>query len=177
MKCLPFRRGSWGVAVVGLAGLLATLLAGCGADAYRPYKNGVGYSDVQLAPDVYQVYYEAPASMSYGTAQRLALVRAAQLAQANGKPYFVVLNSRSGQRVETDVSPGLRPGRYGELAYDDPLFYGGTYYGGYARTYERPLIRMSVKLLDESGERGLEAAKVIAQAQRDELLKPKLDTD
>ena len=151
----------------------ALLAAGCGYDPYRPYQNGVGYSDAQLAPDVYQVYYEGTASMSYGQSQRLALLRAAQLAAGEGKPYFVVLSSRSSDRTEVTVTPGgLRSGRYGELAYDDPLFYGGTYYGGVTRAYDRPVVQISVRLLDEPAERALEATKVIADARRDGLLKP-----
>lgn len=88
-----------------LLGLL-TWLSACSAlfpPKYRPYSNEVGYSDVQIAKDRYEVSYTGPAEFTEIQAKKMAIVRAAELARNAGTRWFRIVAEESSSR-KTRVS-------------------------------------------------------------------------
>ncbi len=75
--------------------LLALTFGGCAlasASGYQPSGPDGGYSELQLAPDMFRVAFQGNTYTSRERVADLALLRAAELALTNGAPYFVVLN-------------------------------------------------------------------------------------
>ena len=165
-------------AIRTLAALSLLAIAGCVAsDPYRPYRGGVGFSDAAVAPDVYDVYYEGKSSASLGLAQRMALVRAAEIALQKGRSHFVVLSRDAEQEQEFSATPGLTPGLGirshgigGDPYYGTGVGGGIGYYGGYGRYYDRPVARLRVRLLDGPQENAFDAREVFGDARADGLL-------
>ena len=92
--------------------LVSVGLAAC-ATPYAPYEcKGlievcVGYSQVQLAPDVYQVRFEGAANMDRrARIEDYTLLRSAELTLESGFEYFVVLQATDATSTQTHSSPG-----------------------------------------------------------------------
>ena len=86
------------VSAVGLAGCAATgagLGGGAGGEpVFAPAAaeaSGLGYDHVRLGPDVYRVWFSAPAGTDPALVERLALRHAAELALAAGADHVQVL--------------------------------------------------------------------------------------
>ena len=139
--------------VAGVAGV-----AGCAGDPYRPYEGGVGFSEAEVAPDVWQVIYEGPRRMSYGQATHLARRRAAELAARAGKPYFRIVEAQPLSRIHTDLHRHYDPYDRRERR--------GLYGPGYdleADTYARPGAILRVRLLDEAAPDAFETRRILQQ--------------
>jgi len=121
--------------------LLAVIVCSCGTP-YRPVKNGTGFADEQIAPDMFVISFQGNGHDVSEKVSDFALLRAAQLALAHGYPYFGVVditNTSSArpyvqrQQFYTDYPPGmgLPPPSLG--GYDPYRF-------GYIVQYEQPRI-------------------------------------
>lgn len=85
---------------LGLVGLMGAL-TGCSAlfpPNYRPYSKQVGYSDVQLAKNRFQIGYIGPADFTEIQAKKMALLRAAELTRNAGARWFRILSAESSSR-------------------------------------------------------------------------------
>jgi hypothetical protein len=76
--------------------LVSAGVAGC-ATPYQPKGFAGGYSEVQLNPDTYQISVEGNGYTSTDRAQKIALLRAAQLTLAAGAERFIMLGGSVGQ--------------------------------------------------------------------------------
>ena len=75
--------------------LLVLTFGGCAlasATGYQPAGSDGGYSELQLAHDMYRVAFQGNTYTSQERVADMALLRAADLALAHGASYFVVLN-------------------------------------------------------------------------------------
>jgi hypothetical protein len=86
-----------------LSGLffLGFALIGCSAlfpPNYRPYSNQVGFSDVQVAKDRFQVGYIGPADFTEIQAKKMALLRAAELTRNAGARWFRIVSEEASSR-------------------------------------------------------------------------------
>lgn len=161
------------VLLIGIIGLVTA--GGCSTPAYRPFKGGVGYSEAQLGPDVYDVAYEGTESMSIGRATELAKVRAAELALLHGKSHFRVLDRNNATRIESDRSGSYYGGGYndfGRRGYGSGVGVGVTFGGG-GKIDSRPTTVLRVELLDGPAEGAFEARQVLDDAVRRELVPAK----
>lgn len=89
------------VIVLSLIGALTGALTGCSAlypPNYRPYSNQVGYSDVQVAKDRFQIGYIGPADFTEIQAKKMALLRAAELTRNAGARWFRILSEEASSR-------------------------------------------------------------------------------
>ena len=119
--------------------LLSIALVGC-ATPYRPIKAGTGFSDKRIAPDEFEVGFQANGQTSPQQASDFALLRAAEITLENGFTCFAVVditNTSSAkvytarQRFYSDYPPavGLPPPSPG--LFDSSRF-------GYIVEYDRP---------------------------------------
>ncbi len=82
-----------------LLGLL--YLAGCAGffpPNYRPYSNQVGFSDVQIAKNTYEVNYVGPAEFTEIQAKKMAILRAAELTRIAGFRWFRIVSEDEKSR-------------------------------------------------------------------------------
>ena len=132
--------------------MMAFWLCSC-ATPYRPLKSGTGFSEAQLAADVFQVSFQGNGQISTEDVQDYALLRASQLTLQHGFSYFAVediTNTSSvrpytgRQQFHTDYPPnmGLPPPTLG--GYDQ---FGAGYIVEYEqpRLYVRPGTSLRIK--------------------------------
>ena len=120
-------------AMLGLGAI--ALLAGCAAEPpyFGPAGPGhpTGYTDQQIDQNRFRVSYQGSSSTPRVTVENFLLLRAAQVAQQAGYPYFV-FDTRDTKTKTTYFStfagwPGWGGyGRYGWYGWDAPPFDGDT---------------------------------------------------
>ena len=124
----------------GLSALLAaSLLAGCAASTvpdYRPRLPGgtVGYSDLQLSPNLYRISFSGSTASTRDDVERYLLRRAAEVTLASGYTHFVL----SGRDTERDTSFYGNSYLYGPYPYYYPYYQPYPYYPYYGAPYYAP---------------------------------------
>ena len=83
--------------------LVASLL-GC-ATAYQPQGFSGGFTETQLAPDVWRVAFIGNGYTGGERAENFAMLRSAELALANGFTHFAFLSSKTGTNVSSYTAP------------------------------------------------------------------------
>ncbi|GEM_PF-1929536 len=102
--------------------LAIVILAACAApNPYRPLESGLGYSEVNIAKDRYEIMFHGSTEQDQLTAKKYAILRAAEIAKRENFPYFRVENGKTREKeerqtireTETHVDPyDPYPGRY-----------------------------------------------------------------
>ena len=85
--------------------LLSTLCSGC-ATPYQPTGFTGGYSETQLAPDVFRVFFRGNGYTSGERAQDFALLRAAELTLEGDFKHFAIIDESSSTEVVPFTMPG-----------------------------------------------------------------------
>lgn len=93
----------WRVSIVVMVG--ATVLSGC-ATAYQQQGFSGGYSETQLAPDVFRVNFKGNGYTSAERTQDFALLRAAESSLEKGFRYFALLDGSASSKTSTFITPG-----------------------------------------------------------------------
>ena len=101
------------IRAAGATALLA-LVAACGPAEYqRAAEPGdVGYRTTQLAEDRFLVSFQGDPATSRQTVETYLLYRAAEVADRQGHPYFVIVNRETDRDVDVR-SYYTAPGFYG----------------------------------------------------------------
>ncbi|WP_156878238.1 CC0125/CC1285 family lipoprotein [Sphingopyxis sp. QXT-31] len=102
-------------------GLVAvtSVLSGCAGTPYQKLGVGGGYSDKTKAPGRWEIRFISNVASSVGFAEQAALYRAAELAKADGYPYFQVVSGSvffSTHAIATSTSVGYMTSK-GQKAY------------------------------------------------------------
>ena len=148
---------------IAAAVLLVGLLAGCSGPAYRPFKNGVGFSDAMIGQDLFEVTYNGSSSTGASDATYYATLRAAELAAYRGKPFLRIERIEQSAVTETDwMPPEYRTQRIRGRNIDTVYT---TATPGYTNTYNVPISRLVVRLLDTGDGSALEARQILLDAQ------------
>lgn len=88
-----------------ISGFSLLLLQGC-ATSYQQKGFTGGYSETQLAPDVFRVNFQGNGYTSSERAQDFALLRAAELSLEKGFRYFALLDESSSSKLSTFTTSG-----------------------------------------------------------------------
>jgi hypothetical protein len=147
--------------------VISTGSAGCASEPlplYRPFERRAGYSEVQIAPDRYQVTYQGTPGMSDGAAAELAKLRAAELARLLGKSHIRAVDLRMSGRTYTDYEPAWWTtdsylDRDGHSHYHQRLLREAYY-----DTYSVPVAVLVVELLNTPAPDALDAQEVWERA-------------
>jgi hypothetical protein len=137
------------------------LLGGC--SVYHPLRGGVGYTDLPIGPNTYEVTYSGTSDMPVGQARWFCLLRSSELSVLRNDPYFQILD----EHVYLDYGSYYYPGQY------DPYYYGWGRHGhwgyvhepGYIQPYTLPEVTMKVELSPQPGPKTIPAAYLIRQAE------------
>jgi hypothetical protein len=103
--------------------LLALTFGGCalaGATEYQVAGPDGGYSELQLAPDLYRIAFQGNAYTSQERVADMALLRAADLTLGQGASHFVVVNQLRESRSFSSGPHVVQPHGWYGYAYWGP---------------------------------------------------------
>lgn len=120
--------------ILGLSMLLALVLSGCATTPSKPLTfDQLGqFSNTPLNAQSYRISFQARPDMSFGTAEEITLVKAAQTTLQNGFQYFKVLNDPSNRN---------QPPRQA-VVYSSPMYAPYGYYRRYPGFWPDPFYDM-----------------------------------
>ena len=129
--------------------LLTALLSAC-ATGYQSKGFTGGFSETQLAPDVFRVSFSGNALTSQNRVQDFALLRAAELTLANNARYFAIISSSDQSRTYTHVTPGSSYTTGTVSGYGNSANYSGTttYTPPRVDTYYKPGVGMMFRTFE-----------------------------
>ena len=82
-------------------------LAGCATSYQSKGLMGDGYSETQIAPDVFRVSFGGNGYTSGERAQYFTWLRAAELTLQHGFQYFVIVDEKNATKISTSTLPGF----------------------------------------------------------------------
>ncbi len=129
-----------------LALVCLALLAGC-ATPYAPNGMPGGYSESQLAEDVFRVTFKGNGYTKLDQAEEMALLRSAEVVSEKGYSHFVLLDERVHVEQQTFTTPMQARttgtlNSYGSTSY---LNARTQYTGGQTFTSNHPMVVKMVK--------------------------------
>lgn len=101
------------------------LLSSC-ATMYQPSSFSGGYSDTQMAPDVFRVNFAGNGYTSSERSQDFTLLRASELTLQNGFKYFAIINESNTTKIDSYTTQGS--------SYTSGTAYVNGGYGSYSST-------------------------------------------
>jgi hypothetical protein len=141
-----------------LACLILPLLAAC--NPYHPLRGGIGFTEVPLGNETYQVTYVGNRSLA--ECRQYCLTRAAELAVLRGNPYFQILDERVYMSYGTAYYPGYGGGYYGGGRHGG--YWVHSYSPGYAEVYPLPEVTMQIRLCQPNEPNAIPAAYILREA-------------
>ena len=106
----------------------AMFVSGC-ATSYQSTSFTGGYSETQLAPDVFRVYFRGNGYTSGERAEDFAMLRAADLCLQHGFAFFALLNESSSTSTSAVATPGYAYTTGSAYGYGNSATYSGqTFY-------------------------------------------------
>lgn len=129
---------------------IGVLLASGGCST--PYKsNGFrgGYSETLLAPDLFRVFFRGNGHTSHEKVQDFALLRAAELAEQYGYPFFLIVDEQNLTTAHSFATPGNATTTGSVNFYGNQANYSEhtTYNPAQIHTYYKPKTGLLVKCL------------------------------
>ena len=137
--------------------MFALPLVGCAGPLYRPYDGKIGFSEAEVSPNTFTVFYDGTSKMSFGTATSFARARAAEIALDRGFGYFRVISAGNSTRTQVERYLADRPAGVGhrdELGDPYPI----------SDFYEVPVAQMTIELLRDPAEDAFRAQQVYDEA-------------
>jgi hypothetical protein len=124
----------------------AMFVSGC-ATSYQSTSFTGGYSETQLAPDVFRVYFRGNGYTSGERAQDFALLRAADLCSQHDFAYFAVLDENSSTSTSAVTTPGYAYTTGSAYAYGNSATYNGytTYSPGQTFIIHKPRAGLMIR--------------------------------
>jgi hypothetical protein len=146
--------------------LVVPLLGACGS-VYRPLQGGVGFMEVPVGADGYQISYVGDTNMSATEARRYTLLRAAELATLRGEPYFRITEEHIYMTYGDRYWPGTDTRfveTFGDRRGRTRVVIHHMYDPGYTEIYMVPESEMQVQLTKDGAAPAIPAVYVLQQA-------------
>lgn len=126
--------------------LLWCLLSGC-ATSYHPSGFAGGFSDTQLAPDVFRVNFRGNGHTSSERSQDFAMLRAADLCLQHNFTCFALLDQKDSSAAYSYTTSGEAHTTGTASAYGNTATYSGTttYSPGQTYTYYKPRSELMIR--------------------------------
>lgn len=135
------------------ATLVAVLLSSC-ATSYQPTGFTGGFSETQLAPDVFRIAFEGNGYTSTQRAQDFSMLRASELALKNGFTHLAVVDERSSTAAHSFTTSGQATTTGTAYLSGNRATYSGqtTYNPGQTHTFYKPRTGLVVQLFKSKPE-------------------------
>ncbi len=140
---------------VGLVVVAIVLLGGC-ATGYQSTGFTGGYEHTRLDENVFVVNFRGNGYTSTQRAADFAMLRAAELSQQYGYPYFVVADSSTAIRTSTYTTP-TQSTTTGQATFQGNSVYGSsqtTTYGGQTYNINKPGVTLVIVALPDRPQDG-----------------------
>lgn len=133
-------------ALITLLAVLAGCSTGYKSDGFMSYSGG--YSQTQLAENMFEVNFKGNGYTSAEKAKDFALLRSAELTLEHGFSYFQIISAASGMRESSHTTP--------VQAYTTHHAYGSntSFTGGQTTTTVKPSSSNTVLMLHDKPENG-----------------------
>ncbi len=130
-----------------------TFACGC-ATPYQSSGLCGGYSETQLAPDVFRISFRGNGYTSGERAQNLALLRAAEVTLDHGYKYFILVDESNSQSLSTVTTPGSSYTTGSAYIHGNQATYSGhtTYTPPQTYTVSKPKTGLLIQCLKEPPE-------------------------
>lgn len=155
------------------------LIAGCSSlgifktNAYRPFKSNYGYLDLQAGKDLYEISFTGSHGQPELWVKKLALTRAAVLADSQGFTHFQVVEEASTYTVqtvvqtETTTEPEKKNASPQDSAQTLPTNLNTKSTHTLTSTENRaPTVKIKTRFTSSECENCLEAVKILGEARR-----------
>ncbi|MDB5051339.1 MAG: hypothetical protein JWO30_4410 [Fibrobacteres bacterium] len=150
----------------------ACILFACAApNPYRPLDNGLGYTEVNIARNRYEVMFHGSPDQDELTAKNYAILRAAEIAKHENFPYFRINKDKTREKESRETV------RESETRSDPYAPYPRRYWGKRTQsrtvtyTEKRPVVKLTVTLDSAACEDCLSADAKIAEAEAAGILR------
>lgn len=133
--------------------LLFFVLAGC-ATPYQPEGYSGGFSELQLAENVWRVSFHGNGYTHSVRAENLSLLRCAELTLATGYGYFGLADSKSGNEYSTTTTPATSY-TTGNAYFNGNYAYGNATtqtYGGETKIIAKPSTTNTIVMFKQKPE-------------------------
>jgi hypothetical protein len=125
--------------ILGGSLLTLLLLSSCATSYQRSGLSG-GFSETQLADNVFRVNFRGNGYTSAERVEDFTLLRSAELTMEHGFPYFIIIDSKEGSNYSTYTTPTttnttMNASYYGNSAYGTAQ---STTYGGQTYLIRKP---------------------------------------
>jgi hypothetical protein len=126
---------------------------GC-ATPYQPTGFTGGFSETQLAPDVFRVFFRGNGKTFGERAQDFALLRAADICLQHGFTCFAVLDESDSTEAQSFTTQGEAYTTGSAYAYGNTATYAGhtTYTPGQTHTFYKPRTGLMIRGFDTKPE-------------------------
>ena len=148
--------------------LLAPFLTAC-ASPYRPLHDGVGFTELPVGADTFQVCYSGNGDMSIAEARRYGYLRAAELAALRNQPYFQVLAEHLYVSWGLHYWPGTDYSYVEGYGPRRGVFVHHYYEPGYVEPYSIPDVVLQIQLFSSPGPATIPASYLLRQALADQI--------
>lgn len=125
---------------------VAVLVSGC-ATSYQSTGLTGGYSETQLAPDVFRIYFRGNGYTSGERAEDFAMLRAADVCLQHGFNCFALLDESSSSSTSAITTPGYAYTTGSAYAYGNSATYSGytTYSPGQTILIHKPRAGLMIR--------------------------------
>jgi len=139
---------------------LALALGGC-ATGYQSNGFTGGFSEFQMAQDVYRISFRGNAFTSSDATTEMAMLRAAQLTLDSGYTHFAVMNEGESYSTSYVAQPGtttttIQPNGYGYTAYSHST-------PGLMMPINKPRSEIIIRMFRDGSTGGMDARQVFAR--------------
>ena len=140
--------------------MAAALLVGC-ATTYQSSGLSGGFSEMQMAQDVYRIKFKGNAFTSSEAAQEMAMLRAAELTMQSGYSHFIVMGAQDGTDRSYIHQPGTTTTTITPTGFNSYQATSSTY-GGYTAPIDKPRTELMIRMVGP-GQGGLDAQMIYRQ--------------
>ena len=119
---------------------ISLMLSGCAISYYVPYDRGIGYSEVNVAKNEFEVVYYAPTEMDDLTAKQYAILRAADIGRGIRAAYFKIENSTDDGLTRQLTIKQKHRDDYGDEAFHN----SGSEEVISTREIHKPIVKLTV---------------------------------
>ena len=130
--------------------LVAITTAGC-ATSYQHKGATGGYSETQLSPNSFQIYFKGNGYTGEERAEDFTLLRSAEISLEHGFPYFIIVSERVGASTSVYTTP-TQTTTTGQATAVGKTAYGSatsTTTGGHSFQTHKPSLRDTIVCIKE----------------------------
>lgn len=145
--------------------LVAGMMGACAGQPYHPLKDGVGFAELPVGTDQYQVTFVGTAGMAPSEARQYALTRASELTVLRGGEAFVITGERITMMVQSQYWPGSTGwDAYGGGGRGRRTYYQPVYEPGHTEVYTVPEAFVQFQLAEARAANAVPAGYLLRQA-------------